>query len=150
MFETIKKDLKQLKNAVPALAVYWALCMFVLKSFCPVVAFTGFPCPGCGCIRATKLILHGQFIDAMHMNPLIVLWGGFVLYAFVMRYVLGKKIYGWKGILISICLTMFVFYLVRMYLYFPNRAPYIFKEDNIFNHWIPGYSEMIKKIIYKS
>jgi hypothetical protein len=41
----------------------------------PLCAFhwlTGLHCPGCGCLRATHALLHGQFADALAFNPLFV------------------------------------------------------------------------------
>lgn len=140
-------DGKQLLSAVPALLVYWLVCMFVLKSFCPVVAFTGFPCPGCGCIRAMKLCLTGHFVKAWQMNPCFFLWAVFAVYLFIWRYIIGQKPKGGRTILIVICCFMLLFYLIRMVLYFPGRAPYLFQEDNILNHWIYGYSDRIVSLI---
>jgi hypothetical protein len=57
--------------------------------FYPVCLFhklTGLNCPGCGATRATRALLHGQFLRALHDNALFVfalavaaIWGIFFL-----------------------------------------------------------------------
>lgn len=38
---------------------------------CPIYAFTGIYCPGCGGQRAVSAILHGDFAGALDQNALI-------------------------------------------------------------------------------
>ena len=40
---------------------------------CPLYATTGWECPGCGGLRATHQLLHGQLAAAWALNPLAVL-----------------------------------------------------------------------------
>ena len=44
-----------------------------IQPFCPFHKITGVPCPGCGGVRATKLLLSGDFKMALYTNPLSVL-----------------------------------------------------------------------------
>ena len=39
---------------------------------CPILALTGYRCPGCGGTRAAYSLLHGDFASAIRMNPLVV------------------------------------------------------------------------------
>ena len=39
---------------------------------CPLHHFTGLNCPGCGSLRALHQLLHGNFAEAMHLNPFLV------------------------------------------------------------------------------
>lgn len=39
---------------------------------CPIHWSTGLYCPGCGSLRAMHLLLHGNFMGAIKMNPLMV------------------------------------------------------------------------------
>lgn len=39
---------------------------------CPFNYLTGLYCPGCGSLRAMHLLLHGDMIGALAMNPLLV------------------------------------------------------------------------------
>jgi hypothetical protein len=40
---------------------------------CPLHAFTGLHCPGCGATRATKALLHGDLAAAWHYNQLFII-----------------------------------------------------------------------------
>ena len=40
---------------------------------CPIHAFFGINCPGCGGTRALAALLHGQLTVALHDNALVVL-----------------------------------------------------------------------------
>ena len=39
---------------------------------CPILAVTGWQCPGCGGTRAAYSLLHGDLATAVRMNPLVV------------------------------------------------------------------------------
>ena len=39
---------------------------------CPVYAWTGYYCPGCGAGRACYNILHGRFYQAFRYNPMLL------------------------------------------------------------------------------
>jgi len=52
---------------------------------CPFRLLTGFTCPGCGTTRALHQILHGHFLTAFTLNPLLLLAIPFVLFA-LLRY----------------------------------------------------------------
>ncbi|MBO9682739.1 MAG: DUF2752 domain-containing protein [Flavisolibacter sp.] len=55
---------------------------------CPFHLLTGWFCPGCGSQRALSSLLHGNVVEAMHNNILMVLFLPLLLYsAFVhLRY----------------------------------------------------------------
>ena len=66
-----------------ALIAGGAACAFVLQRAnpyaahgvlprCPLHALTGLYCPGCGSARALYSLLHGDALQAMAMNPLLV------------------------------------------------------------------------------
>jgi len=40
--------------------------------FCPFLAITGHPCPGCGGLRAVNDLTHGDFVAAVSSNLLAV------------------------------------------------------------------------------
>jgi Protein of unknown function (DUF2752) len=54
---------------------------------CPVHALTGLACPGCGSLRAAGALVHGQLLEAVDYNALLVValpvaalaWGRSVL-----------------------------------------------------------------------
>ena len=39
---------------------------------CPILALTGWQCPGCGSTRALYSLLHGDVPKALSMNPLLL------------------------------------------------------------------------------
>src|SRR5437867_1628628 len=39
---------------------------------CPLHAWTGWCCPGCGSTRALHQLLHGHLLAALQLNPLIL------------------------------------------------------------------------------
>ena len=39
---------------------------------CPFLAITGHPCPGCGGLRAVNELTHGNIVDALSSNLLVV------------------------------------------------------------------------------
>lgn len=61
----------------PGKSGYFPACVFR--------SFTGFTCPGCGSTRALHEILHGDFITAFTLNPLLFLAIPFVIFVFI-RY----------------------------------------------------------------
>lgn len=50
---------------------------------CPFYALTRFYCPGCGSQRALSSLLHGQLVQALHYNILLVAITPLLLYAAV-------------------------------------------------------------------
>ena len=50
---------------------------------CPFLATTGLYCPGCGALRATHDLIHGDVGGALARNPLAVLAAPYLLVAFV-------------------------------------------------------------------
>ncbi|SJZ66860.1 DUF2752 domain-containing protein [Porphyromonas crevioricanis] len=48
---------------------------------CPIRQLTGYPCPGCGTLRALRLLLQGDWFAAVEMNPLAVLFAFYLLFS---------------------------------------------------------------------
>jgi hypothetical protein len=51
----------------------WDPATTAIYPSCPWRTMTGIYCPGCGSLRATHRLLHGQLADAFRLNPLMVL-----------------------------------------------------------------------------
>lgn len=49
----------------PAQATFYPRCVFH--------QVTGWHCPGCGSLRALHQLLHGRFLEALRLNPFVVL-----------------------------------------------------------------------------
>jgi hypothetical protein len=50
---------------------------------CPFHYITGLYCPGCGSLRATHALLHGEILAALDLNPLMVVSIPFLTYGFI-------------------------------------------------------------------
>ncbi|MBN1125368.1 MAG: DUF2752 domain-containing protein [Sedimentisphaerales bacterium] len=76
--------------------VVGGICLFLFDPaeagffpVCPFHRLTGLYCSGCGSTRAIHALLHGKFLDALDMNPLMVIALPFILYG------LGRQCYWW-------------------------------------------------------
>lgn len=64
---------------------------------CPFKTITSFDCPGCGSQRAIHQLLHGNFVKAFYLNPLLlcslpILFYGLGIQAY--NYIFSKKVRG--------------------------------------------------------
>jgi Protein of unknown function (DUF2752) len=55
-------------------SVRWRGSGIEVGSLCPIRAFTGHRCPGCGMTRASLLLSHGHPLQATLMHPAVWLW----------------------------------------------------------------------------
>lgn len=143
----IKKDVRQYGVGILAVIILYFALHALFDAFCPSVLISGFPCPGCGMTRAVLYLFTGQFKRSWALNPaagLWVLWAGWFAYE---RYVKGRKAKGPDRALIGIAVFMVLAYIVRMKLYFPDRPPYVYTRDNLFSRAVPGYGEIVKRMI---
>lgn len=139
-------DLKESGWAFIIFLVYYVIVHAVFDAFCPMLVMTGIPCPGCGLTRAVIFLARGQVLRAAYINPSVFPLIGFLLYCGYFRYVKGSRIKG-SGVavgLLTVC--MLVIYGCRMYLYFPDRAPYVYMENNMAARWIPGYGSWVNSL----
>lgn len=131
----ITADVKQYGMTGAALLLYTIIVNLVFHAFCPLVIFCGLPCPGCGVTRATVCFLAGRWQQAWQLNPVIFPIMITSAYFAWNRYFRGRKAKGLKGCLVLIAALLVIVYLVRMSMYFPDREPYIYKEDNVMAHF---------------
>lgn len=145
--ERLFKDIKEYSPAAVVFLVYYLFVHFTRTAFCPLINMTGFPCAGCGLTRAFLYMASGQFKRAAYINPMAFLIVLFLVYCGYFRYIKGTKIKGFKVLFSLLVISMLVFYVVRMFLYFPGRVPYVYTEDNVFSRRIPGYRNMAERLI---
>lgn len=138
----IKADIKEYGIAVAALLVYAVIVNLVFHAFCPLIIFCGLPCPGCGVTRAAACLLTGRWQQAWQLNPMVFPIALSAVYFGWNRYLLGRKAIRIKAIVIALFVLMIVAYGVRMYLYFPNRVPYVYTDDNILARFISFWRQM--------
>lgn len=137
MWKRIGRDFRKYGIAIFTVLVLYGVMHALFRAFCPMVLLTGFPCPGCGLTRSVLFFLTGQWGRSFHLQPL---GGGvilFLLYCAWFRYVRGRKAPAFSWILGGLVAAAVLIYLIRMYLYFPNRPPYTYRTGNLLE-WIWG------------
>ena len=58
---------------------------------CPFLVVTGLECPGCGSQRSFHQLLHFNIAGAFHQNPLVVIFGPYILLGLYIEYFGGKS-----------------------------------------------------------
>lgn len=53
---------------------------------CPLLAVTGWYCPGCGALRAVHALAHGDVMTALARNPFAVVALGYVVVTWVLWF----------------------------------------------------------------
>lgn len=139
----IAADVKAYGVAVAAVLLYAVTVNLVFHAFCPLVIFCGFPCPGCGVSRATFYFVTGRWRMAWQLNPVIFPIVLSAAYFCLCRYLLGRKARGMKIVIAVIFVLLFVVYCLRMYLYFPDRVPYVYTKENILARIFPFYEQIL-------
>ncbi len=125
-------DVISIKWAILLIGVCFLALWAATGSICPMVAFTGFPCPGCGLTRAGLLALSLDFPGAWKMNPFIFPIGALILIWCVYRYIFFRKPPVWFTRCAAAVLTgLMVFYVWRMICCFPGEAPMNYYADHL-------------------
>lgn len=62
--------------SLSSLAILWVWAgeSFPVQPFCVFKKLTGLPCPGCGGVRAIRLLMEGEVLQAFYTNPLSILF----------------------------------------------------------------------------
>lgn len=87
--------------------------------FCPLLALTGFACPGCGLTRGFHALFHGRLIEALDFNLLIPVWAvifGYVCISLLLIAVRGKGLRMWMttpAFLWSFMIVLLTFGMLR-------------------------------------
>ena len=144
--ERICQDIKNLWPAAIAVIIYTVLVKLIFHAFCPMVVLTGFPCPGCGMTRSLFFLLTGRIGQSVWIHPMGIPIAGLICYFLWNRYILGRTAKGMKGLIIAAIVLLVVLYVWRMHLYFPNRPPYVYAEDNILAKTLPFYEQILHSL----
>ena len=130
--KTVFEDIVEFRYLIISAAVCLLLLQLIFHKICPVVIITGFPCPGCGITRALLLLVTGHPILAWQMNPCIYIWLICFIAAFYLHYVKKNDKAVNRLLLITGIITLTV-YAVRMYMYYPDRIPYVYYKNSLFS-----------------
>lgn len=139
----IRHDIKDMWAAIIALAVYTVLVNVIFHAFCPVVIFTGFPCPGCGMTRALFYLATGRLHQSIQMNPMGIPIACIFLYFCWNRYIMGRKAKGMMLLIAVLAILLLIIYVWRMYRYFPVSVPYVYTQNNVLSKAFPFYEQML-------
>lgn len=74
---------------------------------CPFLALTGYTCPGCGMLRATRALFHGDVDTALGRNPLIFV----VLPLLAVVWIMWMRS-AWSGRAVKRALPLWLSYLI--------------------------------------
>lgn len=82
---------------------------------CPLYALTGIYCPGCGGLRATWDLLHGNLNGAINQNPLIFAIPLFVALGFAVQFEARRSGRRWPTIVLitAVALVSLIFTVLR-------------------------------------
>lgn len=141
--ERICQDIKNLWSVAVAVAIYAVLVNLIFHAFCPMVIVTGLPCPGCGMTRSLFFLATGRVGQSLWIHPMGVPIAALVFYFLWNRYVLGRNAKGMKVLVIAAIVLLVILYIWRMRLYFPDRIPYVYEEDNILAKTLPFYEQIL-------
>lgn len=142
----ILEDLKSYKWAVVCIVLYYLLAKFLFSAFCPAVIITGFPCPGCGMIRAIFFTATGQFVRGWNLNPFAGLWLILAVWCAYRKYWCGKKEKRWKQMACIILVGMFILFIYRCATRFPSYAPIVYTGKNIFSKVFNNYETILRHL----
>lgn len=142
----IRRDLKDMWIALIVIALYTVAVNIIFHSFCPMVIVTGFPCPGCGMTRSLFYLFTGRIYRSIQMNPMGIPIALIIIYFCFNRYIRGKKAAGMTLLVVAAVIMLLIVYVYRMYLFFPDRAPYVYTSDNIMNRVFPFYEQILYRL----
>lgn len=140
-------DIRQYYMAAVIFAVYYLVSHLLYQAYCPMIVLTGFPCAGCGMTRAVFYAVTGQFARSISMNPLGIPIALALLYCGICRYLVGTRVKGFMVILVVGVMALLLCYVWRMYLYFPNRVPYVYTSHNILAEHMPYYKTFVNSLL---
>lgn len=141
--ERICQDIKNLWPAAVAVVIYTVLVKSMFHAFCPMIIVTGFPCPGCGMTRSLLFLATGKIGKSLWIHPMGIPIASLIFYFLWNRYILGKSAKGIKALVITAIILLAALYVWRMFLFFPDRPPYVYRRDNILAKILPFYEQIL-------
>lgn len=91
-------------------------------------------------------LMTGRIEESIWMHPMGIPIVCLILYFLWNRYIFGRNAKGMKVLIITAIVLLVALYCIRMPLFFPNRAPYVYMEDNILAQILPSYKQILHAI----
>ena len=135
--DLLLRDMKDAKWAILFVIAYFVIFRYFFNTLCPLVAMTGFPCPACGLTRAGVQLLQLHFAAAWAIHPFIYPLAALFVVFCVSRYLLLQrrvKVLQWCVAVVLV--GMLLYYVWRMWRYFPGDPPMSYYSRNLLNQLI--------------
>lgn len=110
----LKRDLYQIRFAIIPLIIYCMVMQIFFGTVCPLKAFTGINCPGCGLTRATFYLVTGQLQASLQSNPTCILWLTTIILFVVDRYIRPLKVKVFPILFIIVGLVTIFWYFIHL------------------------------------
>lgn len=111
--EKLKKDIYNLRFAIPIIILCIILMQSILGTVCPLKGITGIPCPACGLTHASIYLLTGRFEQSFNSNPTAILWIITICLFIIDRYIHKLKIDIFPYIFIITIVITIVWYILK-------------------------------------
>ncbi len=130
-FGLLLEDIKNMRDAAIVICIYFLVSRKIFRVSCPMVAITGFPCPGCGLTRACVSFVKGEFYEAFCQHAFVYVLIVYAVFFFVWRYLLQNDSKMLTRVGIVVLLLMIAYYFYRMICVFPGEPPMSFYRRNL-------------------
>lgn len=132
VMKKVNIDVLEAKWAIIFIIAYFVVLRKLFYSTCPVVIITGLPCPACGITRAAFQLIDFDFVGALETHPFIYVIAFLMIIFIINRYIMLRKTPEWLKWMAIICIIgMIVFYIWRMFMYFPGEPPMSYYSENL-------------------
>lgn len=141
IWKRICQDYRRYYPALLIAVVYIIIMQLSGKKICPLANMTGLPCPGCGLSRAAVLFIQGDFAGAWKMHPFFYFFLILAVVCGICRYGFGMTGKWMTKAAAAVGVGAVIFYIYRMYGYFPNEEPMVYRSNNL----LASLLKLIKK-----
>lgn len=130
-FGLLWEDIKRMRDAAIVIFIYLIVSRKIFRISCPMVAITGFPCPGCGVTRACVSLVRGEFYKAFCQHAFVYVLIVYAVFFFVWRYLFQKDSKMLVRVGTVVLFLMIAYYIYRMIYVFPGEPPMSFYRHNL-------------------